>query len=55
MQPLLHIQDTLHGDPDQGLQPAGKGGIYILFQFFSTRIRCYMPQPWLATRFFKLL
>ena len=30
MRPLLHTNtNTLHGDPDQGLQPAGKGGIYI--------------------------
>ena len=56
MRPLLHTNtNTLHGDPDQGLQPAGKGGIYIYLRFFSTRIQHYMPQPWSATRFFRLL
>ena len=59
MRPLLQYKHnytiTLHGDPDQGLQPAEEGGIYIYLRFFSTRIQSYMPQLWLAIRFFRQL
>ena len=56
MRPLIqHTQITLHGDPDQGLQPAEEGGKLIHLRFFSTRNYSFMPQPWSAIRFFRLL
>ena len=55
MRPPIQYTITLHGDPDQGLQPAEEGGKLIYLRFFSTRNYSFMPQPWSAIRFFRQL